>query len=224
MRVKRLPRRKSQLVVEETSSTNSSLLSTISQRVKNRRFLTVFLIIIFALALYSLKNQFLVATVNGQPIWRLTLVRELEKDAGKRTLDALVAKTLVLQEAKKKKVVVSSEELNEELKKMEEALAKQGQNMDQLLVAQEMTRQDLAEQVRLQKIVEKLLGGEIEVTDQEVKDYFEKNKTLMPKDAKLEDFQEEIKGNLRQQKLSEKIQSWMKTLQENAKINYFLKF
>ena len=224
MRVKRLPRRKSQLVVEETSSTNSSLLSTISQRVKNRRFLTVFLIIIFALALYSLKNQFLVAAVNGQPIWRLTLVRELEKEAGKRTLDAMVAKTLVLQEAKKKKVVVSSEELNEELKKMEEALAKQGQNMDQLLVAQEMTRQDLAEQVRLQKIVEKLLGGEIEVTDQEVKDYFEKNKTLMPKDAKLEDFQEEIKGNLRQQKLSEKIQSWMKTLQENAKINYFLKF
>jgi len=224
MRVKRLPRRKSQLVVEETSSTNSSLLSTISQRVKNRRFLTVFLIIIFALALYSLKNQFLVAAVNGQPIWRLTLVRELEKEAGKRTLDAMVAKTLVLQEAKKKKVVVSSEELNEELKKMEEALAKQGQNMDQLLVAQEMTRQDLAEQVRLQKLVEKLLGGEIEVTDQEVKDYFEKNKTLMPKDAKLEDFQEEIKGNLRQQKLGEKIQSWMKALQENAKINYFLKF
>src|SRR3989304_4628403 len=220
MRVKRLPRRKSQLVVEETSSTNSSLLSTISQRVKNRRFLTVFLIIIFALALYSLKNQFLVAAVNGQPIWRLTLVRELEKEAGKRTLDAMVAKTLVLQEAKKKKVVVSSEELNEELKKMEEALAKQGQNMDQLLVAQEMTRQDLAEQVRLQKIVEKLLGGEIEVTDQEVKDYFEKNKTLMPKDDKLEDFQEEIKGNLRQQKLGEKIQSWMKALQENAKINY----
>ena len=107
---------------------------------------------------------------------------------------------------------------------MEEALAKQGQNMDQLLVAQEMTRQDLAEQVRLQKIVEKLLGGEIEVTDQEVKDYFEKNKTSMPKDAKLDDFQEEIKGNLRQQKLGEKIQSWMKTLQENAKINYFLKF
>ena len=219
-----MPQRKSRLEVEETSSTNSALLSTIAHKVKNRRFLTVFLIIIFALALYSLKNQFLVATVNGQPIWRLTLVRELEKDAGKRTLDALVAKTLVLQEAKKKDVVTSSEEINEELKKMEETLTKQGQNMDQLLAAQEMTRQDLTEQVRLQKLVEKLLGGEIEVTDQEVKDYFEKNKTLMPKDAKLEDFQEEIKGNLRQQKLSEKIQSWMKTLQENAKINYFLKF
>lgn len=234
MRVKKSPRRKSQLVAEEKapfgegesnfSQSKPPLLSTIAQRVKSRRFLTLFLIIVFALLIYSFKNQFLVATVNGEPIWRLTLIRELEKEGGKRTLDALVAKTLVLQEAKKKSVVVSSEELNQELKNMEEVLVQQGQNMDQLLAAQEMTRQDLAEQVRLQKLVEKLLGKEIEVSDEEVRDYFEKNKSMMPKDAKLEDFQEEIKRNLRQEKMNEKIQSWMRALQENAKINYFLKF
>ena len=187
------------------------------------------LIVAFPLALvilaglfYRFKNQFIAATVNGQPIWRYTLRNELEKQAGRKALETLVTKTLILQEAKKQKVAVSDEEINQEVKKIEENFSKQGQNLDQLLANQGITRKEFKKQIEIQKIVEKLAGGEISVSDQEVDNYLEENKNLIPEGANIDEIKAGIKQQLEQQKMSEKIQSWLQSLHDQAKINYFL--
>ncbi len=59
-------------------------------------------VIIAAALLYYFRSAFVAATVNGQPISRLSLVRELEKQGGKQAMDSLITKTLIDQEAKKK--------------------------------------------------------------------------------------------------------------------------
>ncbi|MCX6724672.1 MAG: hypothetical protein NTV20_01050, partial [Candidatus Shapirobacteria bacterium] len=75
-----------------------------------------------------------------------------------------------------------------------------------------------------QIVLEKMLGKDITVTDQEVSDYFTKNKATFAKEATLTSETASIKSTLLQQKLSDKLQPWLKDLQAKAKILYFLKF
>lgn len=193
---------------------------------KNSRlllFLVPALIIFFSIV-YFFRSLFVVALVNGQPISRLTLVRKLEKKAGKQALDGLITEALILQEGQKQKISVTDEEINQQIKKLEEDIAKQGQNLDQVLTLQGMSKEELKKQIKMQILVDKMAGKDIQVTEAEIKTYFEENKEAFGKDAKLESVKEEIKQQLEQQKLSAKVQAWIETLHNNAKINYFLEF
>lgn len=197
-------------------------LGTIFSKIGKRSLLLALVVIALAGLVYYFKGLFIVATVNGQPISRLALVRELEKQGGKQTLDGLITKTLVLQEAKKQGITVSGDEVGEEIKKIEENLTQQGQDLDKLLSTQGMTRNDLTQQIKLQKLVEKMAKKDISVSDQEVNDYLEKNKDTLPKGVDAEQIKVNIKQQLEQQKLNEKAQSLIQSLREKAKINYFL--
>lgn len=189
----------------------------------NQRALLIILAGVFlAGLLYYFRGQFIVATVNGQPIWRLTLVRELEKQGGGQTLDSIITKTLILQEAKKQKILVSNEEINQEIKKFEEDLSGQGQDLNQLLTNRGMTRADLSEQIKLQKLVEKMTKNDLEVTDQEVNDYLEKNKNTLLQTADKEQIKTQVREQLKEQKLNEKIQSFIQSLRDQAKITHLL--
>lgn len=171
--------------------------------------------------LYRFKDQFIVAMVNGRPISRLALIKELEKQYGKETLDVLITQNLIWQEAEKQGVTVSSEELDQEIKKIEEEVAAQGQDLSQLLSAQGMTPDELKEQIKLQKTAEKIVGKDIEVTDEEVETYFAENEASPSGDTMTEEIKQNIRQQLEQQKLSEGINQWLESLHDSAKITYF---
>ncbi|MCL4415371.1 MAG: SurA N-terminal domain-containing protein [Actinobacteria bacterium] len=173
---------------------------------------------------YQFKSLFVAALVNGQPISRITLINELEKQSGKQMLDSLISKALIAQEAKKQNVTVSQKEIDDEVKRIEDTLKKRGQNLDQLLAFQGTTKQGFIEQIKIQKTVQKLIGKDIKVTDKEINDYYEKNKESLPKNAKPEELKTTIKDQMEQQKLSEKFQLWMQDLRNKAKINYFVSY
>lgn len=181
-------------------------------------------VIILTFLLYFLRSLFIVALVNGQPITRLSLIQELEKQGGKRTLDSMITKSLILQEAKKQKIIVTDQEVDKSVTQLEENLTAQGQDLNQLLQIQGMTRDSLKEQLRIQNIIEKILGKDINVTDQEIKDFIEKNKSSLPKDAKTEEVTASAKEQLKLQKINEKTTSWIDSLRTSAKIQYFLQF
>ncbi len=171
--------------------------------------------------LYRFKDQFIVAMVNGQPISRLALIEELEKQYGKDTLDVLVTRALVWQEAKKQGVTVSSEELDQEIKKIEEEVAAQGKDLNQLLSMQGMTQDELKEQIKIQKTAEKIVGKDIAVTDEELENYFTENEASSSGDTSTEEVKQNIRQQLEQQKLSEGINQWIESLHNSAKITYF---
>lgn len=184
----------------------------------------VLAIVILAVLIYFFKGLFVAAIVNGQPISRFTVTSELQKQGGKQVLDSLVTKALISQEAKKEKVTVSDAEVSQAVKDLEANLTKQGQNLDELLKAQSLTRPELMDQIRMQKIVEKILGKDIKVTDQEASDYYDKNKTSYPNAKTFEEAKTEVIKQLESQKLNEKVTPWIQTLHDKAKINYFVKF
>ncbi len=189
-----------------------------------RGAIALLVILILVLLLYFAKGLFVAAMVNGQPIFRLSLVRELEKQSGQKALDSLITQTLILQEANKEKVTVSDQEVNESLKTLEDNITKQGGNIDQLLAAQGMTREDLKQQIKLQKIVEKIVGPNVTVSEQEIDDYIKNNQSQLPQGETTEQLRADVKEQLRQQKISEKINTWVEELHTKAKINYFVQF
>jgi foldase protein PrsA len=96
--------------------------------------------------------------------------------------------------------------------------------LEAALAAQGQTKADFAVQMKIQILLEKMLGKDVSVTDEEINTYFTENKDTFDKGATLESEKEEIKNVLLQQKLSEKLQSWLTNLQSKAKIIYFIKF
>lgn len=192
----------------------------------SRRNLIIFLITVGVVGggLYGFKDQFIVATVNGQSISRLELIQELEKQYGQGTLESIVTETLILQEASRQGVSTSDEEISQEIQKIEEGMAAQGQDLSQALSLQGMTMEELKEQIGLQKMVEEIVKKDIEVTAEDVETYYEENKDSFPEDEDIEALKSGIKLQLEQQKLTEGINSWIKGLQDNAAINYLKKF
>ena len=189
----------------------------------NKKFIVGVVIVVLLSLLYLLKGLFVAAFVNGQPISRLSVVRELERRGGAQALDSVISQTLILQEAKKQKVTATDEEVNATIAEIEASLEGQG-GLDQILIAEGMTRDDLISQVRLQKLAEKILSDQVSVSDEEVRQYIETNADLLPEDQNTEELNNKVKNQLQQQKLSEAIQTWLTDLKDKANINYFVDY
>jgi len=190
---------------------------------KRREIYIVLIVVIFSAILYLIKGFIIAAVINGQPISRLSVVRDLEKRGGAQSLDTLISQALILQEAKKQNVVVTDEEINRNIAEIETNLEGQG-GLDQILISEGMTRNDLIKQIRLQKLAEKMVSGQISVSDDEVNQYIEANKEYLPKDQSSEEINNTVRKQLEQQKLSEAIQTWLTDLRNKANIKYFVKY
>ncbi len=211
---------------ENKVSSPQSMLqkNAFSTIIHNKKYVAVIVIVLLCLGalMYVFKNQFVVAQVNGVFISRSSFSKELEKEAGRQALDALVTKSLILQEARKQNVSVSDEEITQQLNAIEANLLKQNQKLDDLLAAQGMKRKDLEEQLTLQKLVEKIVGKNLSVTEKEVNEYIERNKDTLPETvAASDEAKTNIKQQLLQQKLNIAFQNWLSQLKKDAKINYF---
>jgi len=226
MPVKKASKRKVKLAerTQITSVSNVADKYNLKDKLKQPKIIVGLVVVVLAVAAFFLKGFFVAAVVNGEPISRLAIVSELEKQGGKQALSSLVNQALILQEAKKKNVQVSQTELNASLKQIEDSLKSQGQTLDVALAAQGMTRQDLLDQLKLRNLVEKLLADKIKVTEKEVSDYIEKNKNSIPTNLTSDEVKKSVEEQLKQQKLASASQSWLEELSKNAKINYFIKY
>ncbi len=203
-------------------SKNSKEKNIFQKRIiKNKYILVGILIIIIGFLLYYFKGVFVVAMVNGQPISRLALIQELNKQYGKQMLNNLVTQTLIMQEARKQNITVTDQEINSELKKIEDNLSKQGQSLDQALLLQGMTKDDLINNIRTQLTVSKILEKDIKVSDKEINDYISQNKETLPTSQNPDQIRQSVKQQLTQNKLVQKYQSWIANIEKNAKISYF---
>lgn len=214
---------KTKASTQTTPMTQTS--SSIGAQMKfNKKYIIIGIILLVAAFLFMFKSWFVVAVVNGQPITRLAVIGELEKQSGKQTLNSLVTKTLILQEAKKQNIDIDQKEIDAEISKIEANVKKQGKTLNDALVAQGLSRADLVDQITIQKIIEKLLGKETKVTDEEVNAYIQQNSAQFPEGSDTPEFRSQIKQQLEQQKLSEKFQTWLAKLQKDAKISYFVQY
>lgn len=210
--------------VASTSQTRTAPSGPRLPQMKVRKsYLIAGLVLLGLLALaWYYRSLFVVATVNGQPITRLSYIQELERMSGQQALNALVTKSLILQEAREKNVSVNDDEVNKEIKQIEDNLKQQGQDLTSVLALQGLTQDALREQIYLQKLVEKMVGDKVKVTDEEVSSYIESNQETLPEGQSEEEQRQNVREQLRQQKLNEQVQTWLQELQQKAQINYLV--
>ena len=164
------------------------------------------------------KSAVVVGLVNGRPIFRSSFNQEVKKQAGQQIFDTMVTKKLILQEAKKLNVKISQAEIDEELARIEELATQQGITLEDLLAQQQLTKTQLIEEVRLQKIVEVILSDKVQVTDEEVTQFLEDNADYLPETESQEELVSLAKEQINQQKTSQEVQGWIGELQEKAKV------
>lgn len=207
------------LVVQSSEKTSSP--SEVLKKPSSRILIGLLLLVGL---LYYFKGLFVAALVNGQPISRLSIIQEAEKQTGGQILNSFITKALIFQEAKKQHIFIDKKGIDAEIKKLEENVSKQGQNLDTLLASQGMSRSDLAEQIKLQKIIEKMIAKDIKITNKEIDEFMEKNKDSLVENEPLEKTRESVKQQLTQQKMSEKFRTFLEDLQKKAKIYYFVNY
>ncbi len=190
-------------------------------RVVSIRIAIIIAVVIVVCALaYVYKGLFIAAMVDGSPISRFTIIKELEKASGKAVLDSLITQKLIENEAAKKGISISDEEINAEIKNIEAQVSGQGNTLDKALAAQGMNRDDLKKRIVIQKTVEKLLADKGSVTDGEVEQYIKNNEVTIP-EGKEAEYKNQIKEQLRGEKLNQEAGTLVETLKSAAKINYF---
>lgn len=178
------------------------------------------LAVVLAAAGYGYFRYFNVAVVNGRPISRLDYIKAMEKQGGKQVLDGMVQEALITGEAQKKGVRIDQSVIDAEFAKIETQLKAQGQTLDSALASQGMTKEELTQQIRIQKTAEKLANVPTEVSQTQIDDFIAKNKDQFPKTATKEEIEKTAKTQLLSQAKSEAITKWFDQLKRDAKIIY----
>ena len=191
---------------------------------KRTSLIVLLLLILLTIFLYKNIGLFIVASVNGKPITRLALVKELEKQGGKQVLESIITKQTILGEASKKKIVISDKELSDKIDEVKSSLEKQGTNLENVLTYQNQSMEDFKDSIKMRLIIERLLSDKVNVSDEEVKEYYDKNKNMFDKTKTFEELKDDIKEQVYQGKLSQEYKRWIQDIRSSAKINYFVNF
>ncbi len=187
-------------------------------------FALAFAILVLLLVLLFRKGIFVAALVNGEPISRLSVVQSLEKQSGKATLESLITKKLILQEAKKRNVTITKQQVDGEIKKIETNLKTQGTTLDQALTQQNMTKDQLNDEIKIQLYIQEMVGKNIKVTDKEITNFITANKTQFPEGTTETQMKQEALSQLKSQKLQENTQKFIDEIQKKAKISHLVNY
>lgn len=139
--------------------------------------------VIFMLAAFSEDET--VASVGDTKITKDALYEKMVASSGPATLDVLISNEVVNQEADKAGVKVTQEELNAEMAVYEESYGGT-EALEQALAASGMAIADLKEEMEIYLKVEKIVGPDIEVNDEQIKTYFEENKDTFNQPSQME--------------------------------------
>ena len=201
----------------------SKPISYIDKFKKNRKFRFLFFATILLIAglIYLFINGYIIAaSVNGKPISRIELVKQLEKEAGKEALENLITRKLVVTQAGKQGVVVSESDIDAEIDKIRKQVEENGSDLETELSYQGQSVESLRNNLHIKLIAERLFSEKLLVNDEDTKKYYEDYKERYV-DTKYEDVKEQIKNNISNERLSTEFQNWLTGLRDTAKIKYF---
>lgn len=116
-----------------------------------------------------------IATVNGEKITKSQLDNRLEGQAGKTMLQQMVDTAIVLQYGKQQNITVTDAEIQTQLNQLE-ARFPAGQ-FEQILSQQGLTLDDAKNIERVQLIIKKAVDKQITITDAQIADFYNKNRS-----------------------------------------------
>ncbi len=197
---------------------------SVEQLRKNKPLVGAIGIVIIILLLLAFPLRFLIvpAMVNGQPIFSWEYISELHQKAGSEILTQMINQKLIEQEISNQNIQIAQNEIDEQIKKIEDSIGTESGGLDAALSLQGMTKNDLIKQIKLQLQLEKLVKGTITISDEEIKSELAQNPTIYTGLTEI-DAATTAAENLRSQTMSQSFSQWFQKLQKDAKIYNFFK-
>lgn len=206
------------VTTEEKISVNPFKIEVISKKTK-RLLIAAVIILLLGVILFANRSLFMAALVNGQPVSRLEIVNELETQYGAGVLNRLIDKSLLLQEAQKRNVAATDEDIAAKRKEIvQQVSGGNEENFKQVLEAQGLTDEEFSKELRIQILAEKMLGDEVKVTEDEINNFIKSNPDLAEGAQNQVEARKQIGEQLKQQKLQTQYASFIEKLRTEANI------
>lgn len=125
----------------------------------------------------------IVAVVNGEKITNKEFYQELEKRYGQDLISDMVITKLIEQEARKRGVSVSNDDMQKALQQLQTAFP--GQSIEEIAQGQNMTGDQLREQVRVMALLDKMLAPQVKVTEQDARNFYNQNPQVFQSQEQL---------------------------------------
>ncbi len=148
---------------------------------------------------------------------------KLEKQNGKQVLESLIVQRLIDDAAKQKGVVIADNEIEGEIKVINDQMTSAGTSLKDQLAQQGMTEDDLQKQLTTHLKIEKLLADKIQVSDQEVEAYIKDQKVTLTKGQEAE-IRNQVKEQIKENKVQEQTGSLITELKNQAKVKYYVNY
>lgn len=126
-----------------------------------------------------------VATVNGTAIEKDALYEQMVKTSGAEALEGMISDEIIRQEAEKADITVTQDEIDAEMAVYEENYGG-AEGLASAIETSGMTMEDLENEMETYLKIEKLIGPDIEITDEAIQTYFEENKAALGQSAEVE--------------------------------------
>lgn len=161
-----------------------------------------------------------VAIVNGTRIKKGEYYEYLSDSYGSTVVGQMIDEELIYQEAAAKGVEVTDDEIDAEIKDLEDNYGGSDE-LQKELDARNISEEKLREQIQTTLLVEKMLEDKIEITEDEMKEFYEEYKDVLfpeDEDPTYEEAEDKIAETLRDQKISQEVQTWLAELRADATI------
>lgn len=174
-----------------------------------------------------LNNDYSIAVVNGERISKSKYYKMLDQSYGESVAETLIENTLIYQEADKEGVELTDDEVDSELQATVNYVG--GQDAyDKLLVANNITNDDVVDQIKLSLLTTKLITPTLSYTEQDVEDFFnsysdvifEDETNALEEGEKLDfdDYKSQTEEVYVNQLVSNQKDSWLEGLKSEATI------
>ncbi len=142
-----------------------------------------------ALSVSAEEEPKVVATVNGQPIFGQQLTDELLLRWGEMGLESFIQEIAIEQAAAEAGIEVSDKELEKHALEVQRSIdmraPETGQSFTLWLAKQKISLYGFRKRLRIQMLLEEMVKDQVEVTDEEVKDLWERTKDRMRQPEKM---------------------------------------
>ncbi|MBI2600609.1 SurA N-terminal domain-containing protein [Candidatus Daviesbacteria bacterium] len=205
---------------------SQNLLNQILERLNNikkvkldkRGYLVLVVLALIILGLWK-KEWFVAGTVNSSPITNFELLNKMNAQYRSQTLNQIINEKLILDAARKQNVTVSSQEVDNKISELITSVGGQ-ETFESLLTQQNLTKEGLKDQIKLQLTVEKLYANEATVSAEEVDKFIEQNSALLTASESATQ-KVEAEKLIKQQKVSQIFSQKFQELKQQADIKIF---
>ncbi len=158
-----------------------------------------------------------VATVNGSKITRAEYDKAVAQGDGGDILDNLISKRLVENDAAKKHITATPDEIDAKIKDTKAQLGSEAQ-WQQALAAQHLTELEARDLFRLDILLDKLTADKAQVTQADIQQFYDQNKDTQFQGKTLDQVQDQIKQQLTSDKQQQARSDYLTSLKNSAKI------